>query len=245
MTFWNIKRAVVRLAFILFAAQRGHTVLLKNWNVKKSESILKNAGKTAWSLPNHEQSSLSLALTGHCKLMVIGIQLFGMCVCMCLLIDSSPVMDSWISQWILVSLCSHSLPGCFTLETLFSLCFSSLTHLFPYLLFACFSSNLSTMCIDIDNTFTHIFTLHWRWAANVFTHGKMTDLENFICHLIFFNVIYSFRILPYLSLRFFLSLTILQLTIKPQLHHNYHKKIKNSKITLNTNSENTDQVLYI
>lgn len=69
---WNphadhIKTCVARLD--------SHTALHKSLNVRKSESILKNAGNCSWSLLNHEQSGLSLALRGHWNLFVTGIWL--------------------------------------------------------------------------------------------------------------------------------------------------------------------------
>lgn len=112
MAFCLIKKAIVRLLSFPFAAQRGHTVSLRSGNVKKSESILKNAGKTPWLQPNHEQISHSLAFSGHYTWLVIhvGVWLCGMCI------SSLLVMDSWVSWddeywWVL---CSNSSSGSFS-----------------------------------------------------------------------------------------------------------------------------------
>lgn len=96
------------------SVQRGHTVLLKSWNVKKSETILKYAGKTPWSLPKHEQYSLFIgAFDGRLRLAAIGIWTLGMWLMVGWSWISEPQSDH---QGVEGTLHIHTSPACFTLE---------------------------------------------------------------------------------------------------------------------------------
>lgn len=106
-------------------------------------------GKTPWSLPiTHEQSSLSLPLTGHCKLLVIGIPLFGMCVRVCVCACWVIARWSWIPEshsefWGVKSPLQSQLAWLIYPRD-FSLFLSlPLTRHLPYLLFACFSYHMA------------------------------------------------------------------------------------------------------
>lgn len=130
-TALSIKMTVVKQLPFFLATQRVTDASLMSWNVKKSESMLKIVGKAPWSLPNHEQASFSLDLTGLCKLLLSCIQLLGMCmhVRMCPLTDSLLVMDAWL--WIFEPSAVTTHPAALPQRDSFPILFSPLTHFFP------------------------------------------------------------------------------------------------------------------